>query len=51
MVMSTFFARSLATSYFGMFPLGRPAGVFSDVDEAHTWLVDAIAGIAGPTNT
>ncbi len=50
MVMPSFAARSLAQSYFSLFPLGRPARVFSKVEEARVWLVDTIANIAGPTN-
>ncbi len=47
MVLGSFAARSLAQSYFGLFPLGRPARVFSDPDKARTWLIQAVADQGG----
>ncbi len=50
MAMPSFAARSLAQSYFSLFPLGRPARVFSQVEEARAWLLHTIASLGGPTN-
>ncbi len=55
MVFSSFSARSIAQSYFSLFPMGRPTRVFSSIEEARAWLVHTVAesdadGLDRPTN-